>query len=243
MPRGMRRISRRPNLAQQTYDALCDAIATGNLRPGERIVLDRLAADLGVSPTPLREAIARLIQDGLMVDNADGKLCVVPLTAVYVHNTFWVRASLEGLATELACAELSDDDLERLETMFHETSESLDRGELDTYVRADAVFHQLTSDAANNSVLERELDSLKTHVAYIRGYSQRQNGEHIRASQQEHLIILEALKRREAKQARDAMEIHIRRTSDRIVRLIEFDQHRMAVVGDRQDGRTSEEDQ
>lgn len=234
MPRGMRRISRRPNLAAQTYDALCDAIASGNLLPGERIVLDRLAADLGVSPTPLREAIARLIHDGLMVDNADGKLCVVPLTAVYVHDTFWVRASLEGLATELACPALSGVELDTLETLFTQTSESLDRGEMDTYVRADAVFHQMIDEAAHNSVLARELDSLKTHVSYIRGYSQRQNGEHIRASHQEHLVILAALKRREAKQARDAMESHIRHTSDRIVRLIEFEAHRVAAIGDDQ---------
>ena len=115
MPPGMRRIPRKPNLAEQTYEALCDAIASGSLGPGERIILDRVANDLEVSPTPLREAIARLVHDGLMVDNADGKFCGVSLTSQYGHEIFWVRAVLEGLAAELATESLTNSAIEKVE--------------------------------------------------------------------------------------------------------------------------------
>jgi DNA-binding GntR family transcriptional regulator len=232
MPHDMRRISRRPNLAQQTYEALCDAIVDAILAPGERIILDRLAQDLGVSPTPLREAVARLIQDGLLVDSPDGKLQVAPLTRQYVHDTFWVRAALEGLAAELASPILSDADLQALESTFVATTESLKNGELETYVRADEMLHHLVATSAHNTALERELDALKTHVAYIRGYSQRQNGDHLQKSHEEHLVVFDFLKRREAEQARYAMELHIRRASDRIVQLIEFAEQRQQESSD-----------
>jgi DNA-binding GntR family transcriptional regulator len=222
MPRGIPRIARRPKLAEQTYAALCDAIVSGNLMPGQRIILDRVAQDLGVSPTPLREAIARLVQDGLLVESADGKLRVVPLTPQYVHDTFWVRAALEGLAAELATPVLSEADLQELDTAFEETSQSLQRGKLDRYISADARFHQLVAESARNATLLRELDALKTHVAFIRGYSQRRAGDHIRKSHEEHLIVFGYLKERDAERSRRAMEAHIRRTSERIVRLIEF---------------------
>ena len=222
MPPGMRRIPRKPNLAEQTYEALCDAIASGSLGPGERIILDRVANDLGVSPTPLREAIARLVHDGLMVDNADGKLCVVSLTPQYIHDIFWVRAALEGLAAELATESLTNAEIKKVEIALEHTSKALRHGDIQPYIESDSLFHQLITEAAQNSVLLRELEALRVHVALIRRYSQRQSGDHIEKSQEEHVITFAHLKQRNAAEARRSMERHIRRTSDRIVRLIEF---------------------
>jgi DNA-binding GntR family transcriptional regulator len=218
----MRRIARGPNLVTQTYEAVCDGIISGVLAPGQRIVLERLARDLGISPTPLREAVARLVNEGLIVDGPNRKLHVAPLTPGYVRDTFWVRSALEGLAAELAASRIRDADLNRLGSALDDATEALESHDLAVYVRGDEFFHRLIAEAADNSALQRELDALKPHVAYIRGYSQRQIGDHVVKSHGEHLETFGYLRHRDAAQARRSMEIHVRNTSERIVRLIEF---------------------
>src|SRR6185312_5577399 len=94
--------------------AVCDGIISGALLPGQHVVLERLARDLGISPTPVREAVARLVNEGLIVEGPNRKLHVAPLTPRYVRDTFWVRSSLEGLAAELAASRISDADLATL---------------------------------------------------------------------------------------------------------------------------------
>jgi DNA-binding GntR family transcriptional regulator len=97
-------IRRRPSLADQVYEALTDSISIGRLQPGERLVLDRLAEQLGVSQTPIREALARLMHDGIIEEAPHGKLRMISITPRYVSDAFLVRASLEGVAAELADA-------------------------------------------------------------------------------------------------------------------------------------------
>jgi DNA-binding GntR family transcriptional regulator len=218
----MRRPVRRPNLSEQTYNALCDGIVNGALKPGTRIVLERLADDLGVSPTPVREAVARLMQEGLVVDDTTGKLTVVPLTRTYVHDTFWVRASLEGLAAELATPVISSSKLEALNDSLQDAAGGLARGNAAPYIESDRFFHQVIADEANSQPLVRELSALQTHTSFIRGYAQRRLGDHIHKSQEEHIRILAEMNSRNADAARQLMEAHIRRTADRIIRLTEF---------------------
>ncbi len=222
----MQRPIRRPNLAEQVYTALCDGIVNGAIRPGERIVLERLAMDLGVSPTPVREAVARLVQKGLVVDDEAGKPQLVPLTRTYVHDTFWVRASLEGLAAELATATIGQPKLELLSTVLDDASDGFRRGDVTPYIKSDQVFHEVITEEANNLPLARELDALQTHTSYIRGYAQRHIGDHFNKSHEEHLVIFAAMREDNCAQARFAMEHHIRSTVDRIIRLTEFeDEH------------------
>lgn len=226
MVRLEQRIHRRPGLASQVYAALCEDIAAGVLARGERVVVDRLAEHLGVSPTPVREAVARLVQDGLICEAPDGKLRVVPLTRAYVVETFLVRGALEGLAAELAAPRIAAADLDRLREALRETGEALPRGDYGVYVATDALLHGAVRAAAGNRALARELQALEAHVAYIRGYAQRHHGEHMACSHEEHAEVVAALAGRDAPGARAAMERHIRRSGERIARLIEFKEGR-----------------
>jgi DNA-binding GntR family transcriptional regulator len=215
-------IRRRPGLAEQVYDALRRSISGGNLRPGERLVVDRLAVQLRVSPTPIREALARLIQEGLVQDGGHGKLQMVPITPGYVADIFLVRASLEGLAAELAAPRISASHLASLRDDLEKTSAALVLNDYRPHILTDQRLHQVICEAAGNAALSRELQSLQLHTDYIRGYSQRHSGDHIRLSHADHLVLLEALERRDPGAARVAMERHIRAASARISRLIDF---------------------
>jgi len=220
------RIHRQPSLASQVQAALRDDIAMGKLARGERIVVEHLAEQLGVSPTPVREAVACLVQDGLICETPDGKLQVVPLTRDYVLDIFLVRSALEGLAAELAATRMSIADLTTLQQAIKSTTTALANRDYDVYVATDALLHRSVRTTAGSLVLSRELHALEVHVAYIRGYSQRHVGDHLPLSHQEHRIVVEALVQRDALAARRAMEQHIRQSGERIAQLIEFEDER-----------------
>ncbi len=227
------RIRRQPSMTSQVRTALCEDIANGTLTRGERIVVERLAEWFGVSPTPVREAVAGLVQDGLISETDDGKLQVVPLTRDYVLDTFAVRTALEGLAAELAASRIAATDLAILAQALRDTTVALARGAYGVYMTTDALFHRLVGTAAGNLVLSRELQSLQVHVAYIRGYAQRQVGEHMARSHQEHGQVVAALAGRDPLAARQAMEQHIRQSGERIAQLIEFEEEREQFAGSR----------
>lgn len=217
------RIRRPPSMTSQVRTALCEDIANGTLARGER---------LGVSPTPVREAVAGLVQDGLIRETGDGKLQVVPLTRDYVLDLFAVRSALEGLAAELAATRMAAADLATLARALQETTTALAGGEYGVYVATDALFHGLVGAAAGNPVLARELQAVEGHVAYIRGYAQRHVGEHMARSHQEHAQVVAALVERDPIAARQAMERHIRQSGERIAQLIAFEEERDRFVGD-----------
>jgi DNA-binding GntR family transcriptional regulator len=225
------RIHRQPTLASQVRTALSEDIAAGALAPGQRILIERLAERLGVSPTPVREAIACWVEDGLIRKSADGRLQVVPLTRAYVVDVFLVRRALEGLAAELAASRLSDDELALLRASLAETTRGLEHGDFGPYVATDALLHGLVATAAGSPMLARELEVLQTHIAYVRGYAQRQAGDHMQLSHGEHERLLAALAGRDPAAARATMEQHIHQSGERIARLMAFDEQRVPSIG------------
>jgi DNA-binding GntR family transcriptional regulator len=215
---------RRPaNLSLHVYDAVTNGIATGGLRPGARIVVEHVARQLGVSQTPVREALGRLIIEGLVMESGSGRLQVMPLTPAYVSETFLVRGALEGLAAELAAPRIAEAQLAAFAATFDEVDLAMRQGTGDAYARFDDSFHRSIYEIAGNAVLLRELVPLQIHVDFIRHYSRGHPGEHISLSHAEHRAIIEALCSRDARRSRKAMETHIRNAGLRIERLIDFD--------------------
>lgn len=214
------RLTRRPNLSNQVYDALRDEITSGMLHGGDRLVVEKLGARFGVSPTPVREALARLIQEGIVEESGPGRLRVVPLTEQYVLDTYWVRGSLEGLATELAAQNMTRDDLAVLMSLQERAANAIDAGDLAGYAEADRHLHRIILDSAGNSVLIRELDALQSHIGFIRDYSHRHKGNHLILASQEHPPLVSAMTRRDGSAARVLMESHIRNSALRIAELL-----------------------
>jgi DNA-binding GntR family transcriptional regulator len=212
-------------LSSQVHAALAERIATGRIAPRERLVLDRIAEQLGVSPTPVREAINRLIQDGLIEDAGNGRFHVVGLTPDYVINTFGVRGVLEGLAAELAAPRISAEHLAALGQALTDIDETVDRGEYEVFASLDNALHQIIRDAAGNPVLSRELRPLQIHIGLIYAYvnetySREQLAEYVQRSHAEHKQIVAMLAEREPGAAREAVEQHVRDAGERYAGLI-----------------------
>src|SRR5205814_445701 len=102
------------SIAEHTYRYLRDAILQGHLAPGQRLQLHRVCERLAVSRMPVKEAIGRLVSDGLVEVQPRRGTYVARLDAREVAETFDVRGALEALGGELAAARVTDDDLARL---------------------------------------------------------------------------------------------------------------------------------
>jgi DNA-binding GntR family transcriptional regulator len=220
-------VERGVGLARQVHAALTERIAEGKIGPHERLVVERVAAELGVSPTPVREAINRLLQDGLVEDAPNGRIRIVRLTPDYVVNTFMVRAALEGLAAELAAPRVQSDHISALGEAMGQIEAAAKRGEYEVFSSLDDSLHQIIREAAGNPVLSRELRPLQIHIgliyAYVnRTYSREQLAEYVQRSHEEHMHIVEVLADRKPRMARGAVEKHIRDAGERYANLIRF---------------------
>lgn len=149
---------RRALLRDDAYQRLRDAIVDGTLEPGERLRDAELGAWLGVSRTPVREALARLEQAGLVITRPGRSTTVAPLDARAARDAQSVVASMHQLAVRLAVPQLSDDDLQRMSDANDRFARALRGGDVDAALEADDELHAVPVAAAANQALQQVLE-------------------------------------------------------------------------------------
>jgi DNA-binding GntR family transcriptional regulator len=145
-------------LRDDAYQRLRDAIVDGTLEPGERLRDAELGAWLGVSRTPVREALARLEQAGLVITRPGRSTTVAPLDARAARDAQSVVASMHQLAVRLAVPQLSDDDLQRMSDANDRFARALRGGDVDAALEADDELHAVPVAAAANQALQQVLE-------------------------------------------------------------------------------------
>jgi DNA-binding GntR family transcriptional regulator len=159
VPQQRRAVPRRL-LRDDAYSVLCDAIVTGTLAPGEQLRDAELCEWLGLSRTPVRDALARLEDEGLVESAPQRFTRVAPLLARDAQDTFPVLASLHALAAELGTPQLGRAELDRLRAANSSFLEALRRGDADLAYEADERFHRVFVDASANAEIDRVLGRL-----------------------------------------------------------------------------------
>src|SRR5436190_1052312 len=147
-------------LRDRAYAAIRDAIVDGTLAPGERLRDQELQAWLGLSRTPVREALARLEQDGLVESAPQRFTRVAPLDRRAARDAFPVVAALHALAAELAHPRLVAADVARMEEANAGFAGALAAGDVDAALAADDAFHDVFLKAGANSEIPKALDRL-----------------------------------------------------------------------------------
>lgn len=159
----LEKIDRIP-LRERVYGLLQQAIVSGELQPGQRVRDVDLAAQLGVSRTPVREALQRLEDEGL-VETLPGALTrVVPLDTQAAREAFPVVAVLHGLAARLAVEQLTERDLALLCQANERLGAALEAGDVTRAIHADDTFHNVLVRASGNSEIQHVLDRLMPKV-------------------------------------------------------------------------------
>jgi len=209
----------RPNLVREAaYERLKELIVGGRLQPGERLSEPALAGSLGVSRTPVREALQRLAQEGLVEVQPGRGARVRTLTPAEVAEVYEVRALIEGEAAGRAAGRCDEAGLTRLEEALAEL-ESAAPGDYAAQIAADARFHSLLVAAAGNGVLERLFHDLDSALALTRQYSRDLN--QTPETRQQHHAITAAIRRRDPEAARAAAILHVLAFKDTVLRRIE----------------------
>ncbi|SHI47142.1 GntR family transcriptional regulator [Parasporobacterium paucivorans] len=201
---------------------LREAIIKGDLKPGERLMEIKLAQKLGVSRTPVREAIRMLQLEGLVTMEPRRGAEVAPITAKELTDVLEVRTALECLAAELACERITEEEEENLRNSLSVFKEAIEKNELTEVAGIDAHFHELIYKATKNERLVQILNNLREHIfryrlEYIREIERRQD------LLDEHIDIVNAILNHDKEAARNGMKKHIEKQEKYILTVINED--------------------
>jgi DNA-binding GntR family transcriptional regulator len=201
------RISRRP-LHEEAVDRLRNLIVQGELVPGTRLNERVLTAQLGISRTPLREAIKLLGTEGLVELLPNRGAIVAPLDPVRLKELLTVMGALEALAGELACAQAASEQLAEIRALHYEMLAMHARGDLAGYFKYNQAIHLKLVEASGNAVLAGTYRQLNANVRRAR-YMANLSKERWDAAVREHEEILAALTARDAKRLTALLRDHL----------------------------------
>ena len=195
-------------LRDVVFNTLREAILKGDLKPGERLMELQLASKLGVSRTPIREAIRMLEQEGLAVTTPRKGAEVAKMTLKDMEDVLEIRASLDEFASQLATVRITEEQLMRLKQRKQDFENSVKSGNVKMIAEADVEFHDVIYEATNNPKLVTMLNNLREQIY-------RYRIEYLKDSTtyptliKEHEEIYQSLLERNAEAALKATTIHV----------------------------------
>lgn len=195
-------------LRDVVFNTLREAILKGELKPGERLMELQLAAKLGVSRTPIREAIRMLEQEGLAVTIPRKGAEVAKMTEKDMEDVLQIREALDELAAARACERISEDELTELRCTMHEFEEYTKSGNLKMIAEADVRFHDIIYRATGNSKLVNMLNNLREQMYRYRvEYLKDEKNYPILIK--EHSEIMDGLSEKDRDRVTAAMHRHV----------------------------------
>jgi len=224
---------------ERVYQRLRDMIVEGDLEAGERLVETELARILGVSRTPVREGIRRLLQENWVEMREFGGVCVRRLTAQDLVDAYRTRAVLEALAARLACEKITPAKLEKLEQIVAGEFAALDKTDLAVTSRLNTDFHDSLARLCDNKPLLDALQVLGIHTVHYKRAIQRaaeadeawreQYTSHALARIQDHAKIIDLLRSGEGDVLEDHVRRHVLETADSLVALLDLNRDEAGI--------------
>lgn len=197
--------------SDSVYMELRGKILSRELKPAQRLLEVKIANEMGVSRTPVREALRRLANEGLVKIVPNSGARVASPSSHEMDNSYSVREYLENMSVELACRTGMDKrTLERLDGLVRDGDAAYDAGDVDAFLAANNDFHRIIAEAGKNYVLSEYVDNIiqRTNV-YIYFYSKFIEAEN--KSSDEHRAILRAIAQRDRIGAQELMKQHLER--------------------------------
>jgi DNA-binding GntR family transcriptional regulator len=203
-------------MKQEVYNHLLQAIIKGQLEPGKQLDEKEISESLGVSRTPLREAINRLAQEGIVREIPYRGNFVRKFTAKEVVDLYEVRKTLEVMAIRLAVIRMAPQDAEELAGLVRQTAEAQEAGDMEAYAKLDTDFHDKIAECSGNQVLNQMLNSMSTQIKMIRHIANSSN-KVVKKAQFDREQILSAIATRDAEAAGRFMEEHIQHVMEEVI--------------------------
>ena len=206
-------------LRDVVFNTLRQAILKGELKPGERLMEIALADKLGVSRTPIREALRKLEQEGLVVMIPRRGAQVADITEKDLNDVLEVRIALENMAIEKACKRMTEEQMRQMRHAEKEFERVLAEGNLVRIAEADVDFHEVIYQAADNARLYQVLSNLREQmyryrVEYLKEEDTRNQ------LVQEHEELSKAIRERDVQKAQELSFRHLENQRQAIIRSI-----------------------
>ncbi len=195
----------RKSLGQDVFEYLKNSIIDQTIEPGSRLVESKIAEMLGISRTPLREALHKLEREEWIEKTPSGGFQVVSLTRQDIEETFGVRSALEAYAARLAAENYREKDLIPLEKKMLEYQKCLEKKANDKLQKINTEFHDLLYALSRNPKLIKMINQLRAQISRFRQIILKQD-EYAIESNEDHFRMLEAIKKRDG----DAVEKLVR---------------------------------
>lgn len=204
------------NLVDRVFDEVRAAILDKSLPPGLRVTEAGLAKHLNVSKTPVREALLRLRQIGLIEDDGRRGGRVITPSRVAIEQAFEIREALEAFAARAAAERATTSDCLSISTAAEQSLRGAEAGDRDAFSRWDSVFHERVAATASNARLTGLLDDACALITTLR----HRDLPHARASiecAKGHVAVATAIQARDGAGAADAMCAHLRQVKDYVL--------------------------
>jgi DNA-binding GntR family transcriptional regulator len=204
--------------AEAVYRKLLHKIFSRQLRPGQRLPEVLVAEQLEVSRTPVREALRRLANEGLVVLIPNVGASVVTPTRTEMLDTYEVRNVLECLAVRRAAERISAVQLARLEEKIEEETRVFAQRDLEAYIEINNAFHRIIAEASGNLALADTIENYLARTFVYMVFFESFFDFDTNPSLEEHRAILEALRARDSEEAVRLMDRHIRQATEDLSR-------------------------
>lgn len=213
-------------LRDVVFRTLRQAILKGELKPGERLMEIQLAQKLGVSRTPVREAIRKLELEGLVLMIPRKGAEVAEITIKDLEDVLEVRGALEELALRDACDHITEEQLQDLQQASDDFKRALSSGDLVKCAETDMAFHDIIYSATNNRRLVQMLNNLREQMYRYRMEYMKDERTH-KTLLEEHDAIRRALKKHDKVKAGNAIKMHIENQKRSIVSSLKSKEQQM----------------
>ena len=203
---------------EEAYAFLLDAICKGTYRMGERLIAEDIAVEIGMSRMPVREAFRRLAADGLVTLRPNRGAVVSGLNIEQMHEVFEMRSALEGLAIRVAVPKITERQLTHLERLLDDMDDY--RDDSSEWVSRHREFHEYLCSISARPRLMRQISALYTVIEpHMRVWLE--HGDKPLSARDEHAVILDALRSRDAEQAERILRDHIEGTVPSLIAFLE----------------------
>lgn len=214
-------------LRDVVFNTLRRAILTGQLKPGERLMEVHLASRLGVSRTPIREAIRKLELEGLVIMIPRRGAEVARITEKSLKDVLEVRRALDALSVELACDRITQEDISRLLEACRAFERAVREGDASVIASADVALHDIIVEATGNVRLQQLVNNLSEQMYRFRFVYIKEESQHDNLIA-EHREIYESIVSRDKERAAAAARLHIDNQERSIIRQIRLENEESA---------------
>lgn len=207
-------------LRELVCENLIDAINKGILSPGERLMEIQIAEEMGVSRTPVREAIRKLELEGFVVMIPRRGTYVANISIKDINEVYEIRSALDILAGGLAAERINDEEIEKMRELLVLIEKYAEEDNLSKVIEIDSKFHDILYTASRNERLVNIISNLREQITVIRGKSMNYPGR-LADTLNEHKEIVESIATRNVDRAEEAVRVHLENAEQTLLKAID----------------------